>query len=144
MFMMHTFCRSELMYSYKVYRLQNVYKMYSQKVFVCKTNTTFRQTFLLHKFCIQNLAGINLLILYTKCIATKVCPNVVYISYTFCILQLYTSCAIFLYGMYTQFPCGESLCTCKVQRDCQIYEHRSPTCPGIPNHSYSSSNHFQQ
>ena len=39
---------------------------------------------------------------------TKVCRNVVYILYTFCIHQLYTSCTIFLYKRYTQCPCEES------------------------------------
>ena len=44
---------------------------------------------------------------------TKVCRNMVYIFvyilYTFCIYQLYKSCAIFVYKMYTQFPCGRIL-----------------------------------
>ena len=37
---------------------------------------------------------------------TKVCQNVVYILYKLCIDQLYTSCTMFVYKMYTQFPCG--------------------------------------
>ena len=92
------------------------------KMFLCKMYTTFGQTLickmytkwlytkciphfnkLFYTFCVQNLASIVLLILYTKCMYTKVCWNVVYILYN----QLYRSCTIFL---YTQCLCGiESL-----------------------------------
>ena len=40
---------------------------------------------------------------------TKACRNVVYILNTFCIHQLHTSCSIFVYKTYTQFPCGAAL-----------------------------------
>ena len=52
---------------------------------------------LLYTFCLQNLAGIVLLILYRKFV------------YSFCIHQLYTSCTIFVCKMYTQFPSGKDL-----------------------------------
>ena len=80
-----------------------VYKMYTQY---------------LHTKCIPHFDKLlYLYILYTKFswhssfdflykIYTKVCRNVVYILYTFCIHQLYTSCTIFVYKMYTQFPCA--------------------------------------
>ena len=108
MFMMHAFCRSELCMQnvYKMYptfRQNFVYKMYIIKCVYAKCILHFDK--LLHKFCIQDWAGIVLLILYTKCIATKVYQNVVYILHTFSVNQLYTSCTIFVYKMYTQVPC---------------------------------------
>ena len=60
----------------------------------------------LYTFCIHNLAGIFLLILYTKGI-----QMFVEMWYIFCIhsVQLhfvYISCTNVVYKMYTQFPCG--------------------------------------
>ena len=90
--MIYTFCRSELMYT------------------KCTQN-----------ICIQDVSHISTkYILYTKCschssfnfvyeMYTKVCQNLVYILYTFCIHQLYISCTIFVYKIYTQFPCGEQI-----------------------------------
>ena len=89
-FMTYTFCRSELMYT-------NCIQI------VCIQNVSHISTNL-HTLCIQNLAAITLLILYTKCMK---CQNVVYNLYEFCIYQLYTSCTIFVYKMFTQFPCGK-------------------------------------
>ena len=85
-----------------------LYKMYTTfgQTLICKmyTKRLYTQCIphfnkLLYTFQVQNLASIVLLILYTKCIYTKVCRNVVYILYN----QLYRSCTIFL---YTQFLCG--------------------------------------
>ena len=60
-------------------------------MFVYKMYPTFRQT--LYTFCIQNLADIVHLILYTKCIQKLVemwYTSVVYILYNFCIQNVYT------------------------------------------------------
>ena len=86
-FMMYTFCRSELMYTKWIYT---------------KCIPNFDK--LLHTFCIyliKNLAAKVLLILFTKCI-----QKFVKMWYAFCTHQLYTSCIIFVSKMYTQFPCG--------------------------------------
>ena len=81
--------------------IQNLYK-----IFVYKMYMTFDK--LLYTFCIQNLAGIVLLILHTKHIQkfVKCGIHFVYILHTFSIHQLYKSCAIFVYKMYTEFQCG--------------------------------------
>ena len=72
-------------------------------------HTTFQQTFvyilctkfswhsLFFLFCIQNVAMQSL---------SKCGIHFVYILHTYCIHQLYTSCAIFVYKTYTQFPSG--------------------------------------
>ena len=78
-FLMYTFCRSELMYT--------------------KCIPLFDK--LLYTFCIKHLAAIVLLTLYTKCI-----QKFVEMGDTFCIHQFYTSCTIFVYQIYTRFPCG--------------------------------------
>ena len=82
---------------------------------------------LLYTFCIQNLAVIVALILYTKCIQkivvlilyTKCIQKFVERWYTFCIHQLHTSCTIFVYKMYTRFPCG--LCCWKCVRQMTVF-----------------------
>ena len=72
-------------------------------MFVYKMHSTFRQTFayiLLSKFnCHRSFD-------FVYKMYTKVCQNMGYNLYTFCIHQLYTSCTVFVYKMYTQFPCA--------------------------------------
>ena len=123
MFMMYVWGRSELMHTKCIqnvciqnvphiltnFCIQDIYKM-----FVYKMYTTFRQTFIYisyAKFSWHNSFDF----VYTM--YTKVCRNMVYILYTFCINQLYASCTIFVYKMYTQFPCGMIL-----QNKSQIWE----------------------
>ena len=116
MFMMYTFCTSEVMYTKYIQNV--VYKMYTKWLYQ-KCILHFDK--LLYTFCTQNLAGIVFLILYTKCIQkafdfvnkmyTKIFRNVVYILYAFFIPQLYASCTIFVYKMYSQFACGFYLFT---------------------------------
>ena len=60
--------------------------------------STFQQIF--GNICIQNVAGIVLLILYIACIQKFDEMWYIYILFTFCIHQLYTSCTIFVYKMY--------------------------------------------
>ena len=83
----------------------DVCKMYT-KCFYTKCISHFKN--FLYTFCMHNLAGVVLLILYTKCIQKFVEIWYTFL-YTFCIYQLYTSCTIFVYKMYTQFPCGRIL-----------------------------------
>ena len=71
-------------------------------MFVYKMYPTFRQSFvyiLYTKFSWHSSFD------FTYKLYTKASRNMVYILYTFCIHQLYTSCTIFVYKMYTQFPC---------------------------------------
>ena len=91
MFMTYALSRSELMYTKCIQNvcIQNVSHILTN---VCIQNFV----------CIQSLAGIALLILYIKCI-----QKFVKIWYTFCIDQVYTSCTIFVYKMYTQFRVGQ-------------------------------------
>ena len=58
---------------------------------------------------------------------TKVCGNVVYILYTFCIHQLHKSCTIFCTECIHSFQVGSLYVPTK------FYDHQSPTCPAIPN-----------
>ena len=121
MFMMCTFW-SELMYAkctqnvciQNVFHIstnfcmQNVYKM-----FVCKMYPTFRQTFV---YILNAKFSWHSSFDFVYKMYTKACRNVVYILYTFCIHQLYTSCTIFVYKMYTQFMCGLPIfCQCKTK-----------------------------
>ena len=111
--MMYTFCRSELMYtkctqnvsiqnvSHRYFNkflytlcIQNVYKMYP----------TFQQTFV---YILYTTFSWHNSFDFVYKMYTKACQNVVYILYKFCINQLYTSCTIFVYEMYTRFPCGK-------------------------------------
>ena len=73
------------------------------KMFVYKMHSTFRQTFayiLLSKFnCHRSFD-------FVYKMYTKVCQNMGYILYTFCIHQLYTSCTVFVYKMYTMASLG--------------------------------------
>ena len=78
----------------------DVYKLYTKCLYT-KCIPHFDK--LLSTFCIQNLAGIVLLTLYTKCL-----QKFVEMWHTFCIHQLYTSCTVLVYKMYTQFSCGRS------------------------------------
>ena len=76
---MYTFCRSELLYTKCI---QNVCM---QNVSQISTN--------LYTFCIQKLAAIVLLILYTKCAyksLSKCGVHFVYILYNFCVQNVYT------------------------------------------------------
>ena len=86
--MMHTFCGSELTYikclfTKYVPHLTNVSIRILYATFSCHSCSNF--AYIMH---------------------TKVCQNMVYIFYTFCIHQMYTSCTMFVYKMYTQFLCG--------------------------------------
>ena len=78
------------------FRQTFVYKMYK------KMYTKYIPHFdkFLETFCIQNLAGIVLLILYIACIQRFDEMWYMYILYTFCVHQLYTSCTISVYKMY--------------------------------------------
>ena len=95
MFMMYTFCRSELMYTKCIQNVciknvsrilrnfctQNVYKM-----FVYKMYPTFRQTFV-YILCTNFSWHSSFDFVYKM--YTKVCGNVGYILYTFCIHFVY-------------------------------------------------------
>ena len=90
MFMIYTFCSSELMYTICI---QNV----------CIQNVSHILTnFFIHFIYKIQLAQLFWL-LYTKCI-----QNFVKIWDTFCIHQLYTSCTSFVCKMYAQFPFDSS------------------------------------
>ena len=60
-------------------------------MFAYKMYTTFQQTFAYK--------------MYIKCLYTKYIPHFNKLVHTFCIHQLYTSCPISVYKMYTQLPC---------------------------------------
>ena len=88
-FVMCTFCRSELMYTKCIHN-------------VCIQNVSH----ILRNFCrhfVQKISCHSSFNFVNK-MYTKVCRNV-YILYTFCINQLHTSCIIFVHKMCTQFPC---------------------------------------
>ena len=82
-------------------------------MFVYKMYTTFRQTFVFILY-IKFSCCSSFDFVYKMYI--KVCRNMVYILYTLCKNQLYASCTIFVYKMYTQFPCG-----IEHQGDCKHY-----------------------
>ena len=136
MLMIYTSCRSELMYTKCIqndciqivshistnFCINFVYKMYT-KCFHTKCVPHFDK--FLYTKCIQNVCILNVYHLSTKFLTswhssydfvykmyTKVCRNVVYILYTFCIHFVYinciylVSCAIFVYKMYTHFLYG--------------------------------------
>ena len=112
MFMMYTFCRSELIYKKCIQNvcIQNVshistnfcihfvYKMYTKCIQnVCIQNVSHISTnFCIHFVYKQNLADIVLLILYTKYL-----QKLVEMQYTFCSIHLvemqYTFCTHFVY-----------------------------------------------
>ena len=90
--------------------IQNIYKMFvyimyplfRQILYTKCTQNVCIQNFakLFYTFCIQNLAGVVLLILYTKCI-----QKFVEIWYTFCLhfaYILYTSVLYIFYNFCTQ------------------------------------------
>ena len=91
------------------FRQTFVYILYTKCIHnICIQNVSHISTnFCTYTFCIQNLAGIALLIFYTKYIQKFVemwytfCIHFVYILYTSVVYILYN----FVYKMYTQFPC---------------------------------------
>ena len=125
MFMIYALSRSELMYTKCIQNefriLTNLYTFCIQsvyKMFVYKMYPIFWQTFVYKMYitCQQTFVCI-LYTIFCWCsffdvvykMYTKVCWNMLYILYTFCIHQLYTSCANFVYKMYTQFPSGKAI-----------------------------------
>ena len=115
MFMMYALSRSELMYTKCIQSvcIQNISHILTNFCihFVCKMNTKCIQN-----VCIQNVYHIStkfnwhssFYFVYKMCtkILSKYGIHFVYILYTLCIYQLHTSCTIFVYKMYIQFPCG--------------------------------------
>ena len=89
------------MFINKIYLI--FWQTFVYKMFVYKMHSTFRQTFayiLLSKFnCHRSFD-------FVCKMYTKVCQNMGYNLYTFCIHQLYTSCTVFVYKMYTMASLG--------------------------------------
>ena len=96
--MMYTFCRSEMMYT----------KCIATKCLCAKCISCFDK--LLYTFCIQNLVGIVLLILYTKCK-----QKLVEMRYTFCIHFVYISCIHFVQFLHTK--CIHNFCVGRYLKD---------------------------
>ena len=95
---------------YPIFRQTFVYILHTKCIQnVCIQNVSHIPDKLLYTFCTQNLADIASSFHFVYKMHTKACQNVVYILYTFCLHQLYTSCTIFVYKMYTQFPCGNHM-----------------------------------
>ena len=102
MFMMYALSRSDLMYTKCVQNvcMQNVSHLLQNVVYKMNTKCIYTKFIshydkLLYTLCIQNLAGVVLLVLYTKCI-----QRFVEIWYTFCRHLVDISCIHFV-----QFLC---------------------------------------
>ena len=141
MLMIYSSCRSELMYTKCIQNdciqivshistnvcIHFVYKMYT-KCFHRKCVPHFYK--FLYTKCIQNVCILNVYHLSTKFLTswhssydfvykmyTKVCRNVVYILYTFCIHQLYISCIlcnfciqnVYTFSVWDAFPFQKGL-----------------------------------
>ena len=106
MFMMYALSRSELMYTKCIQNvcIQNVYHISAK--FNWHSSFGF-----VYKMCTKILSKYGI--------------HFVYILYTLCIHQLHTSCTIFVYKMYTQFPCGNLS-----RRNCQ----NQLSHPGLSHH----------